>query len=58
MNTSFQLYQEDMEGYTPSASIFDMISSSANELEPKQTKALAYILNSRQHLTINLIAAA
>ena len=39
-----------MEGYTPSASIFDMISSSTNELEPKQTKALAYMLASEDKL--------
>ena len=55
MNTSFQLYQEDLEGYTPSASIFDMISSSTNELEPKQTKALAYMLASEDKLLDNFL---
>lgn len=50
MSTTFQLYQEAMEGYAPSSTIFDMISSSSNDLEPKQTKALAYMLASENKL--------
>lgn len=46
--TSFHLYSDKEPSkllFSPSSSIFDMISSSERNLEPKQTKALAYMLS-------------